>query len=213
MRDNQRKRQVLSVNLSAAHEDAPFEFNHIELQGAGMRHRISPLNGERRLDVLLDVGFARFIRDCLDRVEGSIMVMSDVDALFRIDSLELRKLQLMRTVSADGTQKAVLRFLQVTGNVQRLFRSRQTPTQAETRAIALEAIEGVVGRSYDVTRVYESVRGFSEPQGEFDSCAREIKSKRDELLFRLDLLQRAVAARGAAPPDGLDPDWLSLVSA
>lgn len=213
MIEHPQNEQVLSVNLTADHEDQPFEFSHIELRGRAMRQRIIPSKSEHRLEVLFDPSFVAFIRDCLLRADGSTIVLSDVDASFRTETLSLGQLQMMRTVRPDCTRKAVLRFLRVAGDVQSLFRSKQTPTQAETRAIALEAIEGVVGRSYDVARVYETVRGFSEPQGQFDGCSREIMSKREELLFRLDLLQRAVERNVARTPDADRPERLSLVRA
>lgn len=184
---------VLSVTLRSVGPKPIYMVEHIELQGPSLRHRIHTTRVDQRLHAVLAPDLADFLLGSIEKLNGQTSVFSDVDAELRLADLTLGNVQSLSSMRPDGTQKIVIRFVHVEGDVHCILRDAMSTTQAESKAIAVEAIERVVGRTYDVTRVYEQMAGLAEPAPEFKHCTRDILSRREELLFRLNLLQRATA--------------------
>lgn len=203
---------VLTVKLVLPLDASEHLVDQIELQMPTMRHSIASSKPDRRLAAVLAPDFSAFIQSFLHRVDGLTMILSDLDALFANARLQLNGLQILTSQRPNGERRVSFRFMKVVGDVHVLLLDAINPAHAESRAIAVEAIERVVGRTYDVACVAEQMRGFAERQTRFDGITRDIRSKQEELLFRLDLLQRAVAGRLPEGDRGAS-DNVTLISA
>jgi hypothetical protein len=184
---------ILSLKLSLADDAEDYSVEQIELQSEGMRHSIKATCKNPAICTVLDPDFVIYVKDLLKRLTASRMVYTDTEAQYFLPRLSLKSVQLVSSVRGKNLKMVVLRFMDVVGDVQQILRRSVSPATAESRSIAVDAIEDVVGKSYDVARVYEQFLGFAEPSPMFDGCTKEILVKRNELLFRLDLLKRAVA--------------------
>lgn len=191
-------RAVLSIGLTLPKGAADYCIDQIDLMGDGMRHLVTSESTDKSLSAVFSSNFLAFLRDLLQRLSAATMVFTDTDLGFSGKELVLRNVQMMSTIRPDGNKRIVVRFLEVIGNVQSLLVAKHTPTSAETNAIAVEALENVVGRTYDVARVAEALRASAMTSPAAAGCGQEILDRRQELLFRLDLLQRAVSGDGRA---------------
>jgi len=192
-RDHHCTTDVLSLKLTLPKGGQEYLIEHIEVQGTSMRHRVLSQEPAHRLDDVLARPFVAYLRMLLAKLTAQTMVVCDVDAVFVMDGLDLRSVQMLSSLRDTGAIGVVVRFIEVRGDVQALFRDLVTPMQAETNAIAVEAIERVVARTYDVAFVYERMRDLALPRESFTGCTNDILTTREALLFRLDLLQPAVA--------------------
>lgn len=211
MTEDSADRTTLTLTLTEDATTNQFLVNQLELQGPTMRHRVQPSRTDRTIRAVLTDDAAAFIETLIAKQDGSTGVYSDPTVVFRSEALTLQGVHILGSLTQeDERRKLVMRFLTVNGDAQSLVRDRVSAARAESRAIAMEAIERVVGRTYDAARVYDLYRGFSEPPAQFNGYGRDVMSKRAELLFRLDLLQRAVADVPPPPgPDRDDPKYLN----
>lgn len=209
---------VLSIKLARAQTDPDPLVEHVELQSSSMRHRIVTTSADRRLEAVLSRELAEYVAHLLERVTAPTMIYTDPDVAFQSADLRLSGVQIVSTVCATGSVNLVVRFVHMIGDVQAILADFISAAQAETKAIAVEAIERVVGRTYDVAFVYEQMRDYAPPMTRFNGVTRDINSKREELLFRLDLLQRAVeeshhadARRPRPAISDLNGSWAKLL--
>ncbi|MEL7117135.1 MAG: hypothetical protein AAGP08_16390 [Pseudomonadota bacterium] len=189
------ERSVLSICLMMPETEGEPRVQDIELQCGNMRHKITCLSENRAMRHVLARPLAGLIERVISGMEANMMVLSEPDAELHMPGLNLRGIQGLSSQRGPGQRRIVLRFVEVDGDVRRIFREVLPQTQAVSRAIAMEAIERVVGRTYDVACVYETIGEMAEPAAMFDGCAKDIMKRREDLLFRLDLLQRAVKDR------------------
>ncbi|KMW60301.1 hypothetical protein AIOL_000454 [Candidatus Rhodobacter oscarellae] len=155
--------------------------------------------------------FATYLAQRVQEVALSHSILTNVEECFQKGSLTLKGLHVLATKSHEGIQQYRFRFLSVSGNIQSLLRDTHSRTRTEPSAIAVDALERVVGRAYDVARVQENYFNLAEAPAVFQTCSDGILRSRDDLLFRLELLARAVTSPGAAAlGEEVDPGFKYL---
>lgn len=183
---------VFSVQLLRVTEADQFQVQRVELLRDGMRHRINSTKADNAVLSVFTDAFAEFLETVLAKQTAPRMVLTESTSVFRAENVTLSGIQMMTNLTVSGWQKVFVRFTNVSGKIQSVLRDVVPSVQIEPKNIAMEALEHVVGRAYDVTRVQHLVPGFCEAQSHFRGPSRTIDEKQRELLFRLHLLQLAV---------------------
>lgn len=185
------KMSKMTVHLVKEAGANEFSVERIELLSEGVRHRIKPTASNQVVRAVLSTEFATLVDGLIGKLSAPRMVFSDVHLEFRTKSAFLRGLQMIANETTDLCQKVTLRFRQVTGLVQDLFRNAFPSVRTEPRDLAVEALERVVARTYDAARVASVLPDKDAQKDVFREPIQKIMKKREELLFRLKLLRIA----------------------
>lgn len=184
---------ALIIGLSLPASAADYVVDSIDLQDAQMRHRISADSEKRSLTSVFCQAFAGFLHHTIARLDAKTMILADSETAFTLGDLRLGNVQVVSTMRGHNIRHVIVRFLSVAGAVQPLFQPAPTPTEAERDAIAISALQDVVGRTYDFACFFEQIAHVTGADMQLNEQTKGIMSKREDLMFRLGLLRRAMS--------------------
>lgn len=195
---------MLIVGLIKRQGSEDYLLEYIEHFTPLPRHWIKP-DQSRTIHQAFPAEFAEFVASRLRRIDRSTMVYTDPDVSLEFSGLRLESLRIVSTLSPDQDQILVIRFSKVQGSVAVLLNDVKSSITQEKQDIAVEALESVVSRAYNVAFLAQQLKSLDEQSG-FADCVRSIEQKKDELLFRLRLLNRAASQQeNDHPSASLDP--------
>ena len=180
----------LTLKLVASEFGSNPNLSTFDLLSGRMRHRITPaIHAQALSDVFTGEFFAE-LKDILEKLSDRSMVLTNPDYLFEMQNLRLQDLQVVTAPSQTDGQNTFVTFVNFDGDARSLFASAPSKFQLETADIALNTLDKVASKTFDIVASKKEVSKYG-----YLDVVRErlnaIEKTRDELLFRLSLLEKA----------------------
>ncbi|MEM7242097.1 MAG: hypothetical protein AAF429_07920 [Pseudomonadota bacterium] len=118
------------------------------------------------------------------------MVFTDPDFVFEINGTCLGDLQVVTAPSRSDGQNTFITFVQFQGDACDLFAASPTSFQSETADIAFETLEKVANQTFEIAASKSQIFNCGYT-GLVHDRLKAITKTRDELFFRLALLEQA----------------------
>ncbi len=157
-----------------------------------MRHRITPSKVKRKISNVFAPDFVEQLKEALSKLTERSMVYAYPDYAANLEQVRFEELQMVNVPNKLNGQTSYLTFVRMFGEARSLFAPMKSPVLSATTDIAVETLETVANRTYDITHSHEQIMATNHDIIARDRLA-EISKKRDELLFRLLLLDRATS--------------------
>ena len=185
------ERSSFAVRLLLPRDAVEHLVQYVELIQDGARHRIES-HDELTLSDFFDPDFGMFLVQLVGRVGEKTSVYSDSSISYLTFDCSLENAQINAFQLADGGIQFNVKFTRFKGSLNNIVKNCTNRVKTEPQAIAIEALERVVGRAYDLALLQSSEPDAKRDRAEARACLEAIASKRDELLGRLQLLDRAI---------------------
>lgn len=202
---------MLNLRLVAEPGAKPHKLEYIDLVDETSRHRIKPYTGMTIAEAF-PASFAAFVYSRLTRISMNTGVYTEPEIAIDLGDLVLKNLQVITSTDEGGTYETTFRFARIEGKIGSLLNDMTNRLSRERHDIAVEALEHVVGRSYNTAKASQVGRISEQHSASLSANILTIFQKRDELLFRLSLLHRAIDAYDQEPAE-LSEDPLVQIAA